>query len=425
MFNRWQQHTLITAALLATVATRATAQRVSGNESLDERVAQALAQSNVPGAIVAVVSADSIVIVRAFGRARLGADGPMDTTALFQVGLVTELINGLAAAVLASTGKLKLDGPLGGAFPELPSQLRRVTVAQLLSPTAGVAYQPAVPGRGGANNLGAAARQLTYLDVFTEPGTIHSYSMSGASLAALAIERAAGVPYTQAIRETVLRPLGMESATLDFQTARPRIAPGFVLSTNAATPVVAFDYEPVITLAIPRRGLFASIHDLARLSAALLSNGRISGRQVLPQDVITAVLTPRTTVPGGADEFGLGVQVTRFQGRREIQLAGGGGGHGYLVRLLPDQKLGVIVLTNLGGTPLYSVSEYVLQRMFGLPAVTRARSDAPARKLSDFIGTYRNGGEEVELRAEGEKVRLRSDDARRDGSLRRARGKRC
>jgi CubicO group peptidase (beta-lactamase class C family) len=408
------------AAMLGTFATSTAAQRQTGKESIDQVVAQALDQSDAPGAIIAVVTGDSVAFLRAFGRARFSADSALDTRALFRVGNVTELINGIAAAALAAGGKLKLNAPIGSAIPELPSSIRRVTMAQLLSHTAGLAYRPAVPGRGGANNLGAAARQLTYLDVFAEPGAIHSPSPSGASLVGLVIERAAGVPYAAAIRTTVLRPLGMQTATLDFQTARPTIATGHAVSTTPETPILILEPRPDSSfLTVPREGLFASAHDLARLSVALLNAGQISGQQALPRQVITDILATRAIVPGSVDEqIGLGTKVSRWEGRREIRLAGSSPGHSFLIRLLPDQRLGVIVLTNMSGPrgTLGGVDEFVLRRQLSLPMPTRA---APQRAVAatpgpkpstptDLAGTYRNGGEEIELRAEGGKLRART-----------------
>src|SRR5688572_28726934 len=113
---------------------------------------------------------------------------------------LAELVNALAAALLAHNGQVRLDAPVGPLVPELPQVLGRATLAQLLTHTGGLARQPAAPGRGGADDLGAAARQLTQLDRVTDPGIMYSTSPIGVSLAGLVLERSAKKPYAQLLR---------------------------------------------------------------------------------------------------------------------------------------------------------------------------------------------------------------------------------
>src|SRR5262245_4494524 len=85
-----------TVILLGTIAASASAQRGQANAdvSIDDAFAQALATSNVPGAVIAVVAGDTVAFLRAAGRARFGEDAPLEPDAVFRVGGVTELING-------------------------------------------------------------------------------------------------------------------------------------------------------------------------------------------------------------------------------------------------------------------------------------------------------------------------------------------
>jgi CubicO group peptidase (beta-lactamase class C family) len=143
-------------------------------QSIDDVVARALSTTITPGAVVAVVVRDSVAFLRSYGRTGAESATPMAVDAVFQVGPVAELVNALAAALLAHGGQVRLDAPVGRFVPEVPEVLGRATLEQLLTHTGGLAVQAVAPGRGGADDLGAAARQLTRLDRVTDPGIMYS-----------------------------------------------------------------------------------------------------------------------------------------------------------------------------------------------------------------------------------------------------------
>src|SRR5690606_35745443 len=174
----------------------------------------------------------------------------------------------LAASHLAHTGALRMDAALGSLIPELPPELRSVTPAQLLAHTAGVSHQEAVPGRGGANDLGAAARGLTRYDRFASGDAIYSFSTPGIQLVGLAVERAAKRPFAAAVRDAVLEPLGMPHSTFDFAAARPALTPGYHPSESPDAMILPVAFEPDTAMRTPVRGFNTTALDAARLAAA-------------------------------------------------------------------------------------------------------------------------------------------------------------
>src|SRR5690606_27855590 len=174
--------------------------------------------------------------------------------------------------------------------------------------TAGIAYNEAVPGRGGADDLGAAARGLTPLDRFMTGG-VYSYSAPGVQLVGLAIERAAKKPYATAMHEAIRQPLGRQRSTFDFATAKPGRTPGWTESRSVDAMVAPVTLARDTAMRVPLRGFHTTATDAARLAAALMNDGVIDGERVLPEGVAASLLEARADVPFSTTRVGYGVRI--------------------------------------------------------------------------------------------------------------------
>lgn len=409
-------HFAAAIAGLAIVSAPLQAQRAEGDaRSLDQAVHDMLSAAITPGAVVAVVIRDSVVLINAYGRTALDASAPpLSPDAVFRAGALSELVTALAASHLAHTGGLSMDAPLGTLISELPRELRDVTAAQLLTHTAGVAHQEAVPGRGGADDLGAAARGLTRYDRFAPAGALYSFSTPGIQLAGLAVERAAKRPFAAAVHELVLEPLGMLHSTFDFAAARPSLTPGYHPSSSPDAMILPAAFEPDTAMRAPVRGFITTAADAARLAAALLNDGVVAGERALPAGVTASLLEPRAAIPFSRSKSARGMRVGSWNVHRSVYISGGGMGHGFSMHMLPDQRVAVIVLTNKSGSTLGGLSDFVFRRLLGSapprPPENAASDSASLEQLAAAAGSYVNGSELIEIITREGLPMLRSDD---------------
>lgn len=419
----WLRPAVRTTALLALLlvpgAAPAYAQRPApADRTIDEVVEDALSGAITPGAVVAIIVRDSIAFLRAYGTTALdGDDVPLSADALFQAGALSELVNALTAARLAHVGRLDLDAPLAPLIPELPRRFRDVTVDQLLTHTAGISHETAVPGRGGADDLGAAARGLTPLDRFAPGGTMYSFSTPGLQLVGLAIERAAKKPHAEAVKDAVLEPLGMERSTFDFARARPHLTPGWHGSSSIAARLQPASFTPGAAMSVPVHGFHTTAADAARLVIALLNDGVVDDERVLPEGVAASLLGPRADIPFSSSRAGRGLRLSGWRGHNAVHIVGGSTGHSVSLDLLPAQRLGVIVLTNRSGVGLRGVADFVFRRLLGdvaapaAPAAPAARADtASLEQLAEHTGRYLNGAELIEIVARDGMPVMKSGD---------------
>lgn len=178
----------------------------------DELLAPGISE-NEPGAIIAIYRDGALLAHAARGVADTRSGEPLTIRTLMNIASVSKQI--VAAAVLsaAERGELDLDSDIRVLVPEVA--LPGITVRGCLTHTSGLPDYFAVSHPAGVPEIEIAGldRFLGWLGTVRAgdfaPGTSQSYSNTGYVVAALAAERASGVPFPDLIRDTVFAPLGM------------------------------------------------------------------------------------------------------------------------------------------------------------------------------------------------------------------------
>lgn len=377
-----------------------------------------------PGAVAAVVHRDSAAVrISAFGKLHEQSSEPMRPDLVFGTADFDEVLIALAAAVLHANGGVGLYDPVRTIMADLPPRLGAITLAQLLSHTAGLDdADDDTPPRRPVSRIWPEATDRAF---FTEPGAIYSPSRYGNRLARALLERRTGRSIADLVRELVLDPLGMKRSTFDGARAEQLgAADGHVVSTSMERPIVAL--TPAEN---PHPQFFSSADDMARLSLALLGGGRFDGRQALPAVAVEEALRPRAarpSVPG--DSVALGWRVGRVRGLQVVAYSGGIAGYGITLQLVPEAGAAFAVLANGTGAVLTATADTALAASLaalgrhGGPAETAApQATATPDGAAAFAGTYANGDRVVVLEMRnGELFWVDGDlvlPVRRDGAL--------
>ncbi len=173
-------------------------------------------QLGVPGASVALIENGKLTFAHGFGVKGLNSQEPVDSSTLFRIGSMTKALTATALLSLVQSGVIGIDATLTSIVPDVAingaGNLSTLTIRQLLSHQSGL-YD--YLQEAGPTDDAALSRYLTSPDFAANeyfmdpPGTFYNYSNPNYYLAGLALERAGGVPYRQAVTERVLSPLGM------------------------------------------------------------------------------------------------------------------------------------------------------------------------------------------------------------------------
>ncbi len=379
----------ISLALIATpaLATPLTPAQIA---EIDQIAQQALKETGVPSASIAVVTDGKLQFAKAYGKQRSDASPPT-VTAAYPIASVSKQITAAAILLLAEEGKLSLDDKVSKYLPDL-TDADKITIRQLLSHTSG--YRDFWPQNYAFAAMEKPAKPQEILDRWAKlpldfpPGSQWQYSNTGFVAAGLIVEKVSGEPFMRFLQTRIFTPLHMKVDDADYD-----------LKSTDARPFTRFALGPVRPAKAPAAGwLFAagqllttptelSKWNIARVDRALLKpeSWAEQEREVILTD-------------GKGSGYGLGVTVDQVRGHARIQH--GGAAVGYLAdnRVYPADKAAVTVFVNADfGNAHNAIADRIEAMILGQdPDTTAARAifdqlrqgKADRAKFTDNFNAY-------------------------------------
>ena len=347
---------------------------------LDTSIAAEFAKDGVGGISIGVISGSKLVWSKHYGYAEAEKKRAPTNDTAYRIGSITKQFTALALLQLVEDGKMRLTDPLEKYVPEVksikntPAGTPPITLLQVATMHAGLAREPGCaqhsvgPLSVWQKKVIDCLPETTYVN---EPGTTFLYSNIGYASLGLAIERAAGKPFTAFVTGRILKPLGMTrtgwepSADLrkDLAHGYQRVRDGAGAATRGAADreLEGRGYR------VPNGALFSTVTDLTKFVAWELGEGPAG---ILRKDTQEANYA-RIFASGAAfmSGYGVGFQISR---RGDVVMLGHGGSTaGYHASALVNRssKLGVIALRNCDSCELDAgpTAARVLQRIAARP----------------------------------------------------------
>jgi CubicO group peptidase (beta-lactamase class C family) len=343
----------------------------------------------VPGLSVSVVKGDRLVWTKGFGFADLATAIPATPRTSYLWFSMTKMVTATAVMRLAEGGELDLDAPADEYFRGLKvvSQPTPLSVRHLLNHSSGLANPLPIrwvrPAGASASDRGTFVERLLSKNrkLKSVPGERAAYSNLGYLALGEVISAIAGTSYEEHVRAEILSPLGMDRTGFSYpeQPAGDGAATGYQPLWRPLTPL----FKAALPRGVvgPREGRYVSFHpfyvegpaygglvgdaeDAARFVRLHLNGGRINDTRLLSEESVAEMqrLVPR----GGKRDFGLGWFRSReARGRRPafVEHLGGGAGFWNVMRIYPEESLGVVVM---GNTTSYD-HESVCDAVVGVP----------------------------------------------------------
>ncbi|MCX5495234.1 serine hydrolase [Kaistia dalseonensis] len=319
-----------------------------------EALAQAAVdQGQVPGLAIAIVHHDALVYLKGFGVREVGKPDKVDPDTVFQLASFSKPISATVVAAVVSENKVAWDSKIADLDPAFrlsaayPSA--ELTVRDLF------AHRSGLPGNAGneLEDIGydrAAILErlrLVPLDGFRSH---YSYSNFGLTEGAVAVAKSQGMAWEDLAEAKLYKPLGMKATS-------SRYADFLAQSDRAALHIrLGGQWQAALTrdpdAQAPAGGVSSSARDLVQWLKLEIGNGRFDGKQVIESAALAETHQPlmaRGVNPAnGAQSFyGLGWNV-EF-GRHGLVWGHAGAfsnGARTLVSIMPDDGLGIVVLSN-------------------------------------------------------------------------------
>jgi CubicO group peptidase (beta-lactamase class C family) len=330
---------------------------------LDAYVARALKTFSVPGISVGIVKDGKVVLVKGFGVRKLGEAAPVDENTLFGIGSNTKAFTSAALASLVDAGKLSWDDPVYERLPGFqmydPYVSHEMTIRDLLTHRSGMGL-----GEGDLlfwPHTTFTRDEIIYKLRFMKPASSfrshYAYDNLMYIAAGQIIEHASGTSWENYIREHILNPLGMTTSTLSNAHFKP--------TDNIAWPHEEHDGKvaPIhfveLDNAAPAGSINSSVAEMSKWMLLQLNHGKFpDGSRLFSERQSREMWSAQTILPIGYGDsplaalrphfaaYGLGWFMNDYRGRKLVGHTGGVAGFVTRVMLVPEENLGVVVLTN-------------------------------------------------------------------------------
>jgi CubicO group peptidase (beta-lactamase class C family) len=341
---------------------------------LEKLIAHEMKDKALPAVSIALVDDQRIVWSKGFGYADPAKKLPATAATVYRVGSVSKLFTDIAVMQLVERGLVDLDAPVTTYLPSFkPANPfgTPISLRHLMSHRAGLVREPPVGHYfdDTSPTLAATVDSLNRTTLVYAPGTRTKYSNAGIAVVGRVLEVVAKQPFADALRDRVLEPLGLrKSAFKPTPAVIPDLAKAFMWTYHGTR----FD-APTFQLGMaPAGSMYSTVTDLGRFMSALFERGA-----TLKPETLEAMWKPQFAPPQMRNGYGLGFDVSFFDGQRRVGHSGAIYGFATDVQALPDSKLGVAIVTTLDCTN--PVMAHIGQE--ALRAMMRARDGRPEPEL--------------------------------------------
>jgi CubicO group peptidase (beta-lactamase class C family) len=209
------------------------------------------------------------------------------------------------------------------------------------------------------------------------------------------------------VRDSIVRLLGMHQTRVlsDSAASLPNMAQPYTTNYTGTLQRVPFDNWNNLA---PAASIISNVSDLAQWLFFQLDSGRHQGKQVMPFSVLqktrdVQIITgsrKSSIYPVHFRGYGLGLFASDYAGRAVYWHTGGAGGMVSNVCFVPEEKLGIAILSNNDNQSFFELLRYqILDAYLGVPYVNRSQQQLeewqervkgknPALPLSAYTGTY-------------------------------------
>lgn len=412
----------------AFLACQAFTQDIAGlqKDKLDAYYSKIVSDWDVPAMSVGIIKDGKLVFTGNYGTKQVGKSEKPDKNTLYAIASNSKAFTSAVIAMLVQEGKLSWDDKVKDYLPyfnlyQNPWISQEVTVKDLLCHRVGLGtFSGDAIWYKSEKSAEELIKLFNYLPQAYNFRDGYGYSNLMYITAGELIKKVTGKSWGQNVKERILIPLGMNrsvSNLADLEKMGNYAIPHRRLDNkNVAIDWVSWDNVAATG------GLISSVEDISKWMIFNMNHGIIGKDTLLTtasRNMLWKVQTPLAVNHVKRDLFdthfrgyGLGWFLSDYKGHMRVYHTGGYDGFITTVNLLPDEKIGVVVLTNGLKTPYMAAALYGMDQALGLeetdwsekflsqlpdveedPRITeikkaRVPNTKPSVELSSYAGTY-------------------------------------
>jgi CubicO group peptidase (beta-lactamase class C family) len=383
----------------------------------------------VPGLAVAIVKGGEVVYAKGFGYRDVENKLPATPDTLFAIGSSTKAFTTFTLGTLVDEGKLDWDKPVRTFLPGF--RLYDAERTEMITPRDLVTHRSGLPRHDllWYNNFTLSRKELVdrlqYLEPNEQLRAKWQYNNLMFLTAGYLVEHVTGKSWEDNVRERIFAPLGMTRSNFSVVESQKDPDHAKPYKEEDDEKIVSIPFRDITTVG-PAGSINSSVNEMAQWVKLHLGNGKMGDRQVINAPTLADLHAPHMVLGAPperpeltAPAYALGWVVEGYRGHTRVQHGGAIDGFSALVTLLPQDDLGMVILTNKQGAGMLDLlvrhttdrflkldpidwnGEALAKRELGKAAAKAAKAKKesvrkpgtkPAHKLADYAGDYEHPG---------------------------------
>lgn len=371
----------------------------TAKQYLSALIKQDMAKHDVKGLSIALVDDQKVVWAEGFGYADVAKQLPATADTVYRIGSISKVLTATEIMRLAEQGKVELDRAVTTYVSEFSihnrfADSKPITLRALLAHHSGLPSDM-LKGMWVDNPVSLAeyVKALREESLASPPQSLYKYSNIGFSLLGRVIENVEHQDFSSAMQRSLLTPLGMADSSFELT---PEIKRQYARAYRNGKEMTRLSLRDT-----PAGGMLSSVNDMSRWLRFIFADGRAQGAQIIKPETLHEMFTSQ--FEGLDTDFGHKIGMAWMLSGLSVPggqpLAWHNGGfppYQAHLSLLPEQKLGVIILTNSNEASQFITQlgtralELAYETKYGAPPTrdTAKQTPKPARMSHDDLARY-------------------------------------
>jgi CubicO group peptidase (beta-lactamase class C family) len=375
-------------------------------QTIEQKVETRRKELGIPGMSLVIVKDDQIIYTKGFGYKDFARQIAVTPDTQFAIGSASKAFTALTVLMSQDEGKLSLDDNPKKYLPYFkindPDIDKNITIRDILSHASGL----------NRTDLGWATGKLSREEIIRVAGEAKPqaklrekflYQNVMFAAAGEMVSKVQNQPWERFVETRIFAPLGMTNSDLSVKAMQK--AKDYSLGYD-------YNFDTKETKNLPMRELEAiapagainsSAKDMAQWLRFVLNGGTINGKRLVSEKGYEEWLKPQMKVAGKMS-YGLGWFLQDWNGMKVVQHGGNIDGFNSMVAMIPEKKLGFVMLTNVSGSSLGGeLMPIVWENILGNPNAGNQTASSDANKE---LGKYRfeAAGFDVEVKMQDGKL---------------------
>jgi CubicO group peptidase (beta-lactamase class C family) len=361
-----------------------------GLQVIEERVEKRRAELGIPGMSLVIVKDGAVLYSKGLGYKDFEKKIPVTPDTQFAIGSATKAFTALSVLMSVDEGKVNLDDSPKKYLPYFKmydaETDKNMTVRDLMDHSSGLNRTDLamITGRLNRQELIQVAGEAKPMAKLREKFFYQNIMFAAAGEITAQVQK---TPYEKFIPERIFKPLGMTNSTMTIPELEKTKDYSLGYEYNFDTKDTRrLPFRPIDATA-PAGSINSSANDMAKWITFVMNGGVAGGKRLISEKGFDEWTKKQMNItPNGKMAYGLGWFLQEWNGLKVLQHGGNIDGFNSMVAMIPEKKLGFVMLTNVSGSPLGSeLMPLVWENILGNPnAVQTVTADA----LQKEAGTY-------------------------------------